>query len=245
MTQTFHIDNEAGVQEIDKFLANHSYLSGKTIPDQHDAKILAALKDAPDRQKHPNFFAWWWSLALFQEAARATWGTECAKKEEKKDKKKDDKEEKKDKTDKKEEKKEEKKEAKKEEDELDLFGDDNEEDKAALEAVKKQKEEDDKKKKAEKKTVIAKSTVVFDVKAYEETFDFVSLGKEIREKINPDGLVWQQNFKILPVAYQIKKLQCGMIIEDDKVSADDILEKIQELWPDDIQSCDIVEFNKV
>lgn len=254
MSHHFTIENEAGVEAIEKHLHHHAYLSGKGNPNEVDAKILSELKDAPDRHKHPHFFAWFWGLALFSEAARATWThgaqhhdgakkdgkkecaktdgakTECAKTEAKKECAKTEA-------------------PKKEEDELDLFGDDTEEDKKNLEEMKKAKEEADKKKKEEadkkKKLVVAKSSVVFDVKAYEETFDFVKLGKEIKEKIQMDGLVWQQTFKILPVAYQIKKLQCGMIIEDDKVSVDDILEKIQELWPDDIQSCDIVEFNKV
>jgi len=245
----FKIDTEAGIEEIEKFLHDHAYLSGKNAPSDIDAHILATLKDAPDRLKHPNFFGWWWSLALFQEAARATWGKHGEKDAKKKEKEAHAAADKKaeEKAEKKAEKAEEKKAEKKEEEELDLFGDDDDEEanKKVLEEMKKKKEEDDKKKKAEKKAVIAKSSVVFDVKAYEETFDFQKLAKEIKEKIQVEGLVWQQNFKILPVAYQIKKLQCGMIIEDEKVSADDILEKIQELWPEDIQSCDIVEFNKV
>lgn len=261
MSQTFTIDTEAGVQDIEKHLQNHAYLSGKSTPGEIDAKILGGLKDAPDRAKHPNFFAWWWSLALFQEAARALWGKEPHKKEGKKEgegktaeashPKSATTEASKPETHKTETPKTEapKTEAPKAaEDELDLFGDDSEADKAALEEMKKKKAEEEeakKNKKTEKKGVIAKSSVLFDVKAYEETFDFVKLGKEIKEKIIMDGLVWQQNFKILPVAYAIKKLQCGMIIEDDKVSADDVLEQIQNLWPDDIQSCDIVEFNKV
>ena len=225
-------------------------MSGKTIPGEADAQILNSLKDAPDRLKHPNFFAWWWGLALFQEAARSLWGKEAPAADKKKEHKKE--EHKKEDHKKEEPKKEEKATAapakKAEEEELDLFGDDDgdaESNKQVLADMMKKKEEDEKKRKAEKKAVVAKSSVTFDVKAYEEGFDFVALSKKIKETINPEGLVWQQHFKILPVAYEIKKLQCGMIIEDDKVSADDILEKIQELWPDDIQSCDIVEFNKV
>lgn len=247
MAHTFSLENETKVNEIEQFLTTHAYLSGKSNPGEEDAQILHSLKDAPDRLKHPNFFAYWWGLTLFQESARAVWGKETHatdKKKEGKDKKTTTEQTKKE--DKPAPKAEEKP-KKADDDELDLFGDDGdaEADKKVLEEMKKKKEEDDKKKKAEKKVVIAKSNVVFDVKAYEETFDFPALGKEIKEKIKVDGLIWHQTFKILPVAYNIKKLQCGMVIEDDKVSADDILEKIQELWPDDIQSCDIVEFNKI
>jgi len=257
MTHQFSIESEAKVNEIEAFLNDHAYLSGKNNPGEIDAQVLNSLKDAPDRIKHPNFFAWWWGLALFQEAARVLWGKEHHAVDKKTEHKKEEhkkvehkKEEHKKEEHKKEEHKKEEVKApvKKEEEELDLFGDDDEgEDnsKEVLAAMLKKKEEEEKKKKAEKKAVIAKSSVTFDVKAYEEGFDFVALGKKIKETINMDGLVWQLHFKILPVAYDIKKLQCGMIIEDDKVSADDVLEKIQELWPDDIQSCDIVEFNKV
>ena len=228
----YSLENETKMMEVETFLDTHMYLSGKGNPDEVDAKIVALLKEAPDRKKYPNLFAYWWNNTLFMESARALWGKEAAAPQKKK-------------AEKKEEPK--KKEAKKEEeDELDLFGDDDEEEsKKILEEMKKKKEEAEKNKKAEKKKVVAKSTVTFDVKAYEETFDFAALAKKIKAEIQVDGLVWQQNFRIQPVAFEIKKLTCGMIIEDDKVSADEILEKIQDMWADDVQSCDIVEFNKV
>lgn len=246
----FNIENAEGIEHVEKWLHDHPYLSGNSHPNETDAHILSQLKDAPDRAKHPNFFAWWWNLSLFQEAARATWGKHHGKDGHKDHHGKDGHKEHHDKKSEtkecaKAEPKAEAKPAKKDEDELDLFGEETEEDKKAMEELKKKKAADEAAKKTEKKKVIAKSSVVFNVKAYEETFDFVALGKRIREEIHPEGLVWQKEFKILPVAYQIKMLQCGMIVEDDKISPDDILEKIQELWPDDIQSCDIVEFNKV
>jgi elongation factor 1-beta len=40
------------------------------------------------------------------------------------------------------------------------------------------------------------------------------------------------------------KLQVGCVIEDDKVGTDDIFEKI-EAWEDDVQSVDVVSFNKL
>ena len=42
----------------------------------------------------------------------------------------------------------------------------------------------------------------------------------------------------------MKKLQIGCVVEDEKVSIDDLQEKIQELeqW---VQSTDIVAFNKL
>ena len=135
---------------------------------------------------------------------------------------------------------------------LDLFGSDpegeeetkkmNEQKKA--EAEKKRKEEEEKKKK-KKKVKVAKSIVVFDVKVYEQDEDFEKLGKEIREKIVMDGLVWQDEHKILPIGFGMNKLQLTMIIEDEKVSADEVLEKIQDDWEDNVQSTDIDSFDKL
>ena len=37
------------------------------------------------------------------------------------------------------------------------------------------------------------------------------------KEIKIEGLVWNKEVKILPVAYDIKKLQLGCIVEDEKV----------------------------
>ena len=57
-----------------------------------------------------------------------------------------------------------------------------------------------------------------------------------------DGLVWKDSYRIVPIGFGMNKLEIGMIIEDDKVSTDDIFEKIQE-W-EEVQSIDIVKFGK-
>ena len=44
-----------------------------------------------------------------------------------------------------------------------------------------------------------------------------------------DGLVWNEQPKIETVAYTMKKLQIGCVVEDEKVSVEeDIFEKIRE-----------------
>lgn len=50
---------------------------------------------------------------------------------------------------------------------------------------------------------------------------------EVR-KIEMEGLLWGAS-KLVPLAYGIKKLQIATVIEDDKVSVDELTEKIQEL----------------
>jgi len=50
--------------------------------------------------------------------------------------------------------------------------------------------------------------------------------------------------KLVPVGYGIKKLQISCVVEDDKVSMDDVEEQILA-HEDFIQSMDIVVFNKI
>lgn len=118
-------------------------------------------------------------------------------------------------------------------DDFDLFGDDGA---ASKPAVKKPEAKP-------KKVVIAKSIIIFDVKVYEEEQDLEALAKKILA-IQMDGLVWKQEFQLLPVAYGMKKLQMGCVVEDDKVLTDDLFEKIQ-VWEDEVQSVDVVSFQKL
>ena len=48
-----------------------------------------------------------------------------------------------------------------------------------------------------------------------------------------DGLVWGLEHQIVEVAYGAKKLAMTMILEDDKVSSEDIFETILS-WEDDV-----------
>ena len=57
-------------------------------------------------------------------------------------------------------------------------------------------------------------------------------------KIEQDGLVWGAS-KLAPVGYGISKLQINLVVEDEKVSLDDLQQKIEE-DEDHVQSTDIV-----
>jgi translation elongation factor EF-1beta len=48
----------------------------------------------------------------------------------------------------------------------------------------------------------------------------------------------------VPIAFGMNKLQVGCVVEDAKVSVDDIYEKI-ESWEDIVQSTDTVSFQKL
>lgn len=98
--------------------------------------------------------------------------------------------------------------------------------------------------KPKKEKPAAKSMVVFDVKVYEMETDLNALFEKIKTEIVIDGLVWNNEPKILPIAFGMNKLQIGCVVEDAKVSVDDIYEKI-ESWEDIVQSIDTVSFQKL
>ena len=125
-------------------------------------------------------------------------------------------------------------------DDIDLFGEETEEEKAALEA---KKAKDAESKKTAKKAVIAKSSILLDVKVWEDSTDLEALAAKIKSN-ERDGLLWGAH-KLAPVAFGVKKLQILLVIEDDKVSSDDIEEMIVEQYAEEVQSMDVVAWNKV
>nr|AAV32818.1 putative elongation factor 1 beta [Leishmania guyanensis] len=125
-----------------------------------------------------------------------------------------------------------------EDDDIGLFGETTEEEQAALEA----KRAKDAEKKKAKKDVIAKSPILFDIKAWDDTVDLEALAQKLHA-IQRDGLVWGDH-KLAPVAFGVKKLQQLVVIEDDKVSGDDLEEMIMG-FEDEVQSIDIVAWNKI
>lgn len=61
--------------------------------------------------------------------------------------------------------------------------------------------------------------------------------------IEKEGLVWGGS-KLVPVGFGIKKLQINLVIEDDKVSLDELQEQVQDL-EDYVQSSDIAAMQKL
>ena len=111
-----------------------------------------------------------------------------------------------------------------------------------MEALKKKQEDA---KKDTKKVVIGKSLVIFDVKVWEPQPDDVlaALAERVIAITKP-GLVWKTEFQLNDVAYGVKKITIGCVIQDDIVSTEDIIEEV-ESWEDDVQSVDIAAFNKL
>lgn len=81
------------------------------------------------------------------------------------------------------------------------------------------------------------------MKPYEAETDLDALAKKVIA-IEMDGLFWKTEYKKEPIAFGVHKLIVGCVIEDAKVSVDDLQEKI-ESFEDEVQSVDIASFNKI
>jgi len=131
-----------------------------------------------------------------------------------------------------------------EEDDVDLFGSESEDEEAAAE---KQRIHDERvkayqDKKAKKTALIAKTSVLLDIKPWDDETD---MGEMLRlaKTIIKEGLVWGAS-KLVPVGYGINKLQLMCVVEDEKVSIDELCEEIQE-FEDFVQSVDVAAMSKI
>jgi len=72
--------------------------------------------------------------------------------------------------------------------------------------------------------------------------DMAELEASVRS-IEKDGLVWGAS-KLVALGFGIKKLQINLVVEDEKVSLDELQEQIQE-FEDYVQSTDIAAMQKL
>ena len=129
-------------------------------------------------------------------------------------------------------------------DDVDLFGsdDDEEEESAEAKRVREERLAAYHAKKSKKPALIAKTSVLLDCKPWDDETDMNKMLKEIKT-IQMDGLVWGAS-KLVPVGYGINKLQIICVVEDEKVSIDELQEKITD-FEDYVQSCDVAAMNKI
>jgi len=129
-------------------------------------------------------------------------------------------------------------------DDIDLFGsdDDDEEEDAEKARITAERLKEYHEKKAKKPVVIAKTSVLFDVKPWADDTDLDAM-KDACVSIEMDGLTWGAS-KLVPVGYGIKKLQIMCTVEDDKVSIEELGEKM-EAFEEFVQSVDVAAMNKI
>lgn len=133
--------------------------------------------------------------------------------------------------------------AEEDDDDVDLFGSDDEEVDAEAEKLKQQRLAEYAAKKAAKgPKPAAKSIVTLDVKPWDDETDLEELLANVKS-IEQDGLTWGAHTWI-PVGFGIKKLQINLVIEDEKVSLDELQQTIEE-DEDHVQSTDVAAMQKL
>ncbi|KAL5729459.1 hypothetical protein ACHQM5_002406 [Ranunculus cassubicifolius] len=217
------LHTEAGIKSLEEHLSGKSYISGDQI-SKDDIKVFAAVPSKPD-SAFSSASQWYEnvSTALSERFPGTAVGVRIGGQEAPADVTpkaapagdEDD-------------------------DDMDLFGDETEEEKkiaAEREAAVK--------KASAKKKESGKSSVLLDVKPWDDETDMKKLEETVRS-IEMPGLFWGAS-KLVAVGYGIKKLQIMMTIIDDLVSVDDLVEERLTVEPANeyIQSCDIVAFNKI
>merc|ERR1712111_92241 len=127
-------------------------------------------------------------------------------------------------------------------DDVDLFGSSDEEESEEKKRITEERLKAYHEKKAKKPQVIAKTSVLLDVKPWDDETDHDQMLASVKS-IEMDGLLWGAH-KLIPIGYGIKKLQVMCTVEDEKVSVEELTEKIEE-FEDFVQSCDVNAMNKI
>lgn len=129
-------------------------------------------------------------------------------------------------------------------DDVDLFGSgsDDEEEDAEKARIREERLKAYHEKKSKKPALIAKTSVLLDVKPWDDETDMDAMLKACKT-IQKEGLVWGAS-KLVPVGYGIQKLQVMCVVEDEKVSIDELCEQITE-FEDYVQSVDVASMSKI
>eukprot|EP00753_Platysulcus_tardus_P008366 PLAT15923.1.p2 GENE.PLAT15923.1~~PLAT15923.1.p2 ORF type:complete len:254 (+),score=104.01 PLAT15923.1:78-764(+) len=218
----------AGVNALNGFLATRSYISG-FAPSQADVTVFVQLAGLPAAEDAPHAHRWYKHIASFSAFVRSSWAGDAAVAPAGEEAKAapaaaaaaDDGDDSDD----------------------DLFGSDDEDDEAEAEAARERARKA--KERSERKAAEAKSQILWEIKPWEVETDLNDLSQRIRG-IEMDGLTWGVEHKLEPVAFGINKLIMSCVIFDQKIpSTEDITDKMEELFEDEIQSIDIAAFNKL
>jgi len=223
MAVTFSdLHTESGLKCLDEFLSGKAYISGDNLT-RDDIKVYAAVCKNPG-DSFPNASKWYDAVSTHLATSfpgkavgvKVSGGKGAPAEVVEKDAPAGD-----------------------DDDDLDLFGDETEDDKKAAE------DREAAKKASSKKKESGKSSVLLDVKPWDDETDMKKLEEAVRS-IEMPGLHWGAS-KLAPVGYGIKKLQIMLSIVDDLVSVDSLIEEHLTVEPcnEYIQSCDIVAFNKI
>ncbi|OIT27760.1 PREDICTED: elongation factor 1-beta-like [Nicotiana attenuata] len=226
MAVTFSdLHTESGLKSVNDHLSGKTYISGDQLT-KDDIKVYGAVLEQPSSDLYPNASQWYQAVSAKLassfpgKAVGVRIGSQAAPAEAAPAK-----------------------EAAKaadddDDDDIDLFGEETEEEKKAAEAREATKA-------STKKKESGKSSILLDVKPWDDETDMKKLEEAVRS-VQQEGLTWGAS-KLVPVGYGIKKLQIMLTIVDDLVSVDTLVEEKLTVEPinEYVQSCDIVAFNKI
>ncbi|KDN38448.1 putative EFB1-translation elongation factor eEF1beta [Tilletiaria anomala UBC 951] len=211
---------------FDKYLVDKSYVDGHA-PSQADVAVFEVIK-SPNADKYPHVARWYTHIASWEaehpslqgdkkQAANILSNIANAGAQSSAAAADDD-------------------------DDIDLFGSDDEVDEEAERIKAERVAEYEKKKAAKGPRAAAKSVVTFEVKPWDDETDMKALEESVRS-IEMDGLVWGAS-KLVAVGYGVSKLQITIVVEDEKVSLDDLQERVAE-FEELVQSSDIAAMQKL
>ncbi|KAK0758112.1 hypothetical protein N5P37_009410 [Trichoderma harzianum] len=220
---------DAGLTLLNSWVSTRSYITGFSA-SQADVAVFKALKEAPNAAKYPAAARWYKHIATYEDEFATlegdaskpytVYGPEVAEVTLNPAKAP----------------------AAEDDDDVDLFGSDDEEEDAEAARVREERLAAYREKKAAKPKVAAKSVVTLDVKPWDDETDLAAMEAAVRG-IEQDGLLWGAS-KLVAVGFGIKKLQINLVVEDEKVSLDELQEQIQE-FEDWVQSTDVVAMQKL
>merc|ERR1712073_205995 len=209
----------AGVKALNDYLAENSYIEGD-VPSQADTAVFEALSGAP--KDAPHALRWYNHIKSFaagmKQFPKAQKDAASYVSGGAAAAAKDD------------------------DDDVDLFGSSDEEESEEKKRITEERLKAYHEKKSKKPALIAKTSVLLDIKPWDDETDMDKM-LECAKTIEKEGLVWGAH-KLVPVGYGIKKLQLMCVVEDEKVSIDELCEQIQE-FEDYVQSVDISSMSKI
>jgi len=207
-----------------------SYVEGYQFSNA-DSEYFAQFQGCPDATKYPHAYRWYIHIAAIQGIRRlsitppvvsaAPVAKEAPAKAEKKKK------------------------AEEEDNEMDVFGDDDEEGgsgepkesrKDMLARLKREAEERTAKKEAKQRTLVA-----IEIKPWGMEQDLMVLWKKITQTVTQEGLKWGEGCNLADVAFGIKKIQTTFTMGVNN-SSDDVVEAIQAM-EDEVQSVEVTSMN--
>merc|ERR1712131_457757 len=165
------LKSSAGVKALDEFLAEHSYIEG-FVPSQADSAVFEALAGAP-KSDTPHALRWYNHIKSF--AAGMKQFPKAEKDASAYVSAADD------------------------DDDVDLFGSDEEEDDEEKKRITEERLKAYAEKKAKKPALIAKTSVLLDVKPWDDETDMDAMLAAVKS-IEMEGLLWGAN-KLVPVGY--------------------------------------------